>query len=58
MSLPRISSQVDTDFRHYEFQRNSRIPRGSFDQPQPWGDRFVFVVMAIAVLCFALGVFE
>ena len=57
MARVPIGDLVDTDWRHYEFQRDSKLPRGTFDQPQPWGDRFVFVVMAIAVLCFALGVF-
>ena len=55
----RIGDLVDHDWRHYEFSRNSGLPRGTFDERSDrWGDRFVLAVMAVAALCFFLGLIQ
>lgn len=53
---PRISSQVDHDWRHYEYVRDSKLPYGTFgDTRRTVGDVAIGIVCALAVLAFVLG---
>lgn len=42
------------DPRHFQFTRNTGLPRGTFDQEQNWGDRFVIAVCAVGAVVIVL----
>jgi hypothetical protein len=50
----KLSCLSDSDMRQYEFIRNSRLPRGSFDDDPWWKpsqDAVVFWVCVIVGVC-------
>jgi hypothetical protein len=52
---PHLSRHVDNDdMRHFAFERNSRIPYGSFDSTPEWMTRKSMRWTAIALLVVAL----
>jgi len=56
----KISALADTDMRQYEFTRNSRLARGTFDTDRWYQhqDRIVFVVCAALLLALLLGIVQ
>jgi hypothetical protein len=54
----KISALADTDMRQYEFTRNSRLPRGTFDS-DAWyrrQDCVVFGVCCIVGAALLIGI--
>jgi hypothetical protein len=51
-----ISSQYDHNENHYQFVRNTRLPRGSIHEPDERADKWVLIAVILLFIVAIIGV--